>query len=204
VNIAFGVFDNTIGGTTLEAGNRIAHNGEDGVSVSSNRTGNRILSNSTHSNGDLGIDLGGGTEDSFGVTANDPAANKDSDTGTNNLQNFPEIDSVTQSTFLFNPTTISGTLNSTPDREFTVQCFAAAPDPSGSFVVTPDPSGHGEGVRFAAEDTTVTTDPNGNASFECNFFFPRELDGTVWSATATNEATGDTSEFSANFTVPVE
>jgi hypothetical protein len=34
--------------------------------------GNRILSNSIFSNGETGIDLGGGTEDSFGVTANDP------------------------------------------------------------------------------------------------------------------------------------
>jgi hypothetical protein len=57
---------------------------------------------------------------------------------------------------------------------------------------------------LAAEDTTVTTGNDGNASFDCNKFpFPRELEGTVWSATATNEATGDTSEFSANFTVPV-
>jgi hypothetical protein len=49
------------------------------------------------------------------------------------------------------------------------------------------------------EDTTVRTDANGNASFACDFLFPVSLEGKRWSATATNEATGDTSEFSANF-----
>ena len=50
-----------------------------------------------------------------------------------------------------------------------------------------------------AENTDVTTNTDGNASFECNFVFPASLEGKRWSATATNAATGDTSEFSANF-----
>jgi CSLREA domain-containing protein len=184
-----GAPNNTIGGTASGAGNRIAHNGGDGVVIFS-VTGNSVLSNSIFSNGELGIDL-------FpdGVTANDPVANKDSDTGANNLQNFPVITSVTQSSSLFNPTTISGTLNSTPSQNFTVQCFLAGEIPEDA-----DASGHGEGKFFMAEDTTVTTDPTtGNGSFECNFLFPQSLEGKKWSATATNEATGDTSEFSANF-----
>jgi hypothetical protein len=52
-----------------------------------------------------------------------------------------------------------------------------------------------------AEDTDVTTNNDGNGSFECNFLFPASLEGKRWSATAINEDTGDTSEFSANFPV---
>ena len=50
-----------------------------------------------------------------------------------------------------------------------------------------------------AEDTDVTTNAGGDASFECNFLFPASLEGKRWSATATNEGTGNTSEFSGNF-----
>jgi hypothetical protein len=94
------------------------------------------------------------------------------------------------------------TLNSTPStptnlQNFTVQCFLAGEIPEDE-----DASGHGEGKFFMAEDTDVTTNTDGNGSFECDFLFPVSLEGKRWSATATNEDTGDTSEFSANF--PVE
>jgi hypothetical protein len=194
-----GADDNTVGGTASEAGNRIAHNGGDGVSVIVNgafgdegAVGNRILGNSIFANTGLGIDLG-----ASGVTANDT---DDTDTGANNLQNFPIITSVTQSSSFFNPTRISGTLNSTPNQDFTVQCFLAGEVPADA-----DASSHGEGKFFMAEDTDVRTDADGNADgndgFECNFLFPVSLEGKRWSATATNEATGETSEFSANFPI---
>ena len=188
VNVRDGAFDNTIGGTASAAGNRIAHNGQDGVSIASG-TGNSVLSNLIFSNDGLGIDLG-----ASGVTNNDL---DDPDTGANNLQNFPTITSVIQSSQIFNPTRISGTLNSNPNQNFTVQCFLAGEVPEDA-----DPSGHGEGRAFMAEDADVTTSAGGDASFECNFLFPVSLEGKRWSATATNEVTGDTSEFSANF--PVE
>jgi hypothetical protein len=190
-----GADDNTVGGTASGAGNRIAHNGAAGVSVMVNgafgpegATGNRILGNLIFANAGLGIDLGGGS-----VTNNDT---DDPDTGANSLQNFPIITSVTQSSFLLNPTRISGTLNSTPSQNFTVQCFLAGEIPEDS-----DASGHGEGEFFMAEDTDVTTNTDGNGSFACDFVFPVSLEGKRWSATATNETTGDTSEFSENFTV---
>ena len=185
VNVTQGS-DNTIGG------NLILANGDNGVEVSSGGKGNSILSNPIFQNVGLGIDLVGGTENGFGVTAND---NNDPDTGANNRQNTPLITSVIQSSSFLNPTRISGTLNSTPSQNFTVQCFLAGEIPEDA-----DASGHGEGKFFRAEDTTVTTDPTtGNGSFECNFLFPVSLEGKKWSATATSEATGDTSEFSANF-----
>ena len=77
---------NTIGGTAAGAGNLVAFNTTDGVTVT-NGTGNSILSNSIHSNGTtanhLGIDLNGD-----GVNPNDA---NDADTGANNLQNFPVL-----------------------------------------------------------------------------------------------------------------
>ena len=187
---------NTIGGTASGAGNRIAHNEGDGVLVGGGGgVGNSILSNSIFSNGgtsatNLGIDLG-----TSGVTAND-TDDPDSSGSSNRLQNFPEISSAVKS----NTTglTISGTLNSNPSQSFTVQCFVAGPGP---FAPELDPSGHGEGQILVGADTTVTTDANGDASFSCVTGFPVVAGQTKVTATATNTATGDTSEFSLNQTV---
>jgi hypothetical protein len=170
--------DNTVGGA-FGAGNRIAHNDADGVSLpfGTSATGNQILSNSIFSNGELGIDLG-----TDGVTANDT---DDPDGGANRLQNFPVITSATRDQSA-GFTTISGTLNSTPSQDFTIQCFVAAPDPSR----------RGEG-RIPLGQTTATTDVNGDDnSFTC--VSPVAQPGQVVTATATNTATGDTSEFSRN------
>src|SRR5439155_2456842 len=68
---------NSVGGTAAGAGNTIANNGA-GVVIDSG-TGNSVLSNSIHSSGALGINLG-----VDGHTANDL---DDPDTGANNLQN---------------------------------------------------------------------------------------------------------------------
>lgn len=174
--------DNIIGGTTSGAGNRIAHNEGDGVLVFGGlAVGNRILSNSILSNGELGIDLG--TE---GVTANDED-DPDASGSNNRLQNFPVIASATR-TNTTGLTTISGTLNSNPNQSFVIQCFVT--EPGG------DPSGHGEGQLPAGQDTAVTTDAGGDVSFACVSPVPQP--GQFVTATATNTTTGDTSEFSLN------
>ena len=66
--------ESTVGSAigSTAGGNRIAHNDGDGVLVFGGlAVGNSVLSNSMFSNGELGIDLSGGTQDAFGVTAND-------------------------------------------------------------------------------------------------------------------------------------
>ncbi|MFL6335798.1 MAG: carboxypeptidase regulatory-like domain-containing protein [Pyrinomonadaceae bacterium] len=168
--------DNLIGGTAAGAGNRIAFNGGDGVSVISG-TGNRVLSNSIHTNGTtaqhLGIDLG-----ADGSTPNDAG---DADAGANNLQNFPVLNSAVSDGAA---TAVSGVLNSTASNTFRVEFYSSA---------TCDASGGGEGVQLLGS-ADVVTDGNNNATF--NVTLPNVAVGQVITATATDSA-GNTSEFSA-------
>lgn len=158
--------DNTIGGAVSGAGNTVANNVTDGVHVESG-TGNVILSNAIFANGGIGIGLNPG-----GVTLNDPS---DPDTGANNLQNFPVLDSATTGS-------IEGTLNSTPNTEFTIQFFAN--DDCNA-------SGFGEGESLIGS-TSVFTDGAGNSDFKGMFPVPL---GKMITATATGPAY-NTSEFS--------
>jgi Right handed beta helix region len=174
---------NTIQGNLIgpdKNGNALVDsNAVDGGVVISSGTGNRISRNSIFSNGDLGIDLGNN-----GVTANDL---KDPDAGANRLQNYPVITSAqTFASF----TSINGRLNSTPSTRLTTRSFII------QFFSSPaaDPSGYGEGKTFLGQ-ILVSTNRNGNASFT---FTPALAvpEGAFVTATATNKATGDTSEFS--------
>lgn len=187
---------NTIGDSdpsdgATNAANTIAFNTGTGVYISESQSvGNRILSNSIYSNGKLGIDLTGGTEDANGVTANDP---KDPDTGPNNLQNYPDItsaqvfhDAITHSYTTF----INTTLNSTPStkkkkRTFIIQFFS---NPEA------DPSGYGEGKTFLGQIEKKTDRQGDTGPF--TFSVSRDLSNQYVTATATNKKTGDTSEFS--------
>jgi Calx-beta domain/Carboxypeptidase regulatory-like domain/Beta-propeller repeat len=165
---------NKIGGTQSGAANKIAFNGGPGLTISSTGTGNSIRGNSIFSNNGLGIDLG-----INGVTAND---SNDSDTGPNQLQNFPVITSVTSTS---NSTTIQGSLKSIPNTTFQIDFYSNA---------TVDPSGNGEGAQFFG---TTSVNTNGNGDANINVTFPIGLAaGRVITATAT-DPNGNTSEFSA-------
>jgi CSLREA domain-containing protein len=155
----------------------------------SSLTGNNVLSNRIFDNAELGIDLAGGTEDANGVTANDTG---DTDTGPNNLQNFPLILSARKPA-TSRITTISGRLNSNPSQEFVVQCFLTNGAPA---------SAYGEGSRLL-DKAVASTDATGTARFSCESRLPflGQVAGQTVSATAMNVATGDTSEFSKNKTI---
>lgn len=178
LRVAFLAVDNTVGGTVTGARNTIAFNGGDGVAVSIGSgltaTGNRVVSNSIHSNDGLGIDLG-----PDGPTPNDA---KDHDTGPNDLQNKPVITSAKATTKKKKKlTSISGTLNSIPNRSFIIQVFS-------------NPPGTDEGKTFLAQ-RTVKTNQNGNASFGASVGRNKAPAGRTITATATT-VQGDTSEFS--------
>ena len=164
--------DNMIGGTAPGAGNLIAHNATNGVTLTAAAgTGNSILSNSIYDNSSLGIDLG-----NDGVTANDAC---DVDTGPNAAQNYPVLTNISTSG---GNTMISGTLTGTANTPFTIQFFETHCDALG----------YGEGHTLIGS-TTVTTDASCAAAFNVDFAFA--LTHSV-SATATDSA-GNTSEFSA-------
>src|SRR5262249_41408637 len=149
-------------------------NGGAGVRIASG-TGNAILANSIFSNQSLGIDL-----NPSGVTPNDTG---DGDSGANNLQNFPVLQTANGAAG--GRAIVTSTLNSTASATFTLQFFAS---PSC------DSSGNGEGQVFIGS-TSVTTNSGGNATFNATLTGAATTGQSI-TATATN-ATGNTSEFSA-------
>jgi len=180
---------NTIGEAPLSEHNRIVGNGAgtcglmgfdrgNGISIfnassGTNSLSNKIGYNEIQSNRGLGIDLG-----SNGVTPNDPL---DSDSGPNELQNYPTLTTAITNT---TGTVISGSLSSKPNQTFTVQLFTNP---------TCDSSGNGEGAEFI-DEINVTTNNGGIAviRYPTSRVFQA---GAYITATATDSAR-NTSEFS--------
>jgi hypothetical protein len=169
---------NEVGKAEAGYANTIAFNEKDGVQVFSS-VGNSVRSNSIFSNGGLGIDLmgPGETYDTNLLTPNDPG---DADTGdSNNLQNHPALSSASKPTSA--KTVVKGKLNSIPNTPFEVQFFSA-------------PEGTNEGKKLLGTQS-VKTDGAGDVSL--TFATTKNVSlGQNITATATNTATGDTSEFS--------
>ena len=198
--VEFGAIDNVIGGIAAGEGNVIAGNGANGVTVTDAASRAAILQNAIYANTGLGINLAGGTQNGFGVTANDGPG--DADTGPNALQNYPVLSSV-----VTNGTnaTIAGTINVNNGGSFRIEFFAnAVPAPGG------DPSGHGEGGRYigalqitdnGAGDTNAAT---GVIAFSTTFAAAGGLAaGELVTATATRTDASftsffETSEFAQN------
>jgi hypothetical protein len=193
--------DNTVQGNLIgldRNGDPLSNSGDGIAVVGPFADGNRFLSNSIFGNGGLGIDLNGGTTDSYGVTANDPdnpttpdRTDPDTDTGTNDLQNHPVLSGAQLFEDPFGDTALGGgTLDSVRstrkrEEEYIIEFFVGPAQ---------DPSGYGEG-RVPAGQIVVTTDDRGHASF--NFSVGSGVDeGDFITATATRARTGDTSEFS--------
>ena len=169
--------NSSVGDGTSAGANTIAFNGADGVDIGDTGTGNTVSRNSIFSNGPLGIDLLGLGEN-FDTNVSTPNDAGDTDTGPNNLQNKPVLTSAKTVSGL---TTIKGTLNSRPNQPYELQFFS-------------NPSGGDEGKKFIGKKS-VSTDGSGNATFTFKPATP-VLVGRTITATATRNATGDTSEFS--------
>ena len=181
LRILNGAHDNSIGGTSTAAANTIAYNMGPGVRHTGGG-GNSLLGNSIFSNWGLAIDLG-----TTGVTANDAG---DSDTGANNLQNFPVITSVTGGS-----TTIEGYLSSTANTLFRLEFYSND---------ACDVIGHGEGAAFLAS-VSVTTDANGNSIFSVVISATvSSTDGVTATATGPNNNTSEFSQCDATPTITVD
>jgi titin len=149
-----------------ECGNRIAFNTRNGISGGFNAYG--FLSNSIHSNGELGIDV-----DQFGLTLNSATRSR----------NFPVLTSWRREFNLQNSTVgtrVFGSITNQFSQAVTIQFFHS----SGC-----DPSGHGEGREYLG---SITLPGNGNF----NFYLPY-INGVVTATSTTRLGTPKTSEFSA-------
>jgi hypothetical protein len=194
------------GGVTLTSsnnlvqGNVIQDNFGAGVFVGirAQAVGNTLTQNSiydTHSTrtrAGLGIDILANSSDPGGVTLNDSMGHD----GPNHFQNFPVLAGVTRTA---GGTTVTGTLTQsvTPNMSFRIEFFANT-EPGA---LGPDGQYYGEGKRFLGSVTTLT-DANGVASITAANLSAPLPDERFIAATATNLATGDTSEFSADLAVP--
>jgi hypothetical protein len=190
--------------------NRIAFNRFVGVEINelggNDAPGIRvaIFDNEIYANGGLGIDLG-----PTGITPNDPL---DVDAGANLRQNFPVLTSATASAFgetileragevgrempdpiIAAALTINGTLNSTPNTNFTVHWYFSAGTQCTSNQAASRPLAFGK-------VPDVITNGSGNATFSIPFDFPSGISDGIINCTATDPQ-GNTSEFSACFPV---
>ena len=166
----------TVGGPA-GAGNIIAYSVATGLSVAPSSTGNAVFGNSMFANGGLGINLQGGTEDANSVTANDFP---DSDSGANNLQNYPVLTGITVAG---ESKSVEGELASNPNTDYVIDFYRSG---------TVDPSGFGEGETYLGF-INVQTNSQGRVAF--TFALDTNANSQYITATAT-DPDGNTSEFS--------
>jgi len=191
VGITFqGTSNNTVGGTAAGAGNIIADNTGDGVDVGGTNTsgGNSlttaaddtIVGNSIYNNTGLGIDLLAGPDEiQGGITPQTPGIHN---SGSNNLQNFPNI---TSANIVNGQLQISGNfLSDTPaGSSLTLDVYV-----SNTFGY----DGYGPGQTYVGE--TTLTSGSGTVNFGPLNFSGGAL-GQFVTATLT-DSSGNTSEFS--------
>ncbi|HEY2411328.1 MAG TPA: right-handed parallel beta-helix repeat-containing protein, partial [Pirellulaceae bacterium] len=143
--------------------------------------GNLIEGNSIFNNSNLGIDLA-----PFGAAANDP---DDSDTGANNLQNFPEISTVSlnSGTLAVNYLVPSATASSAYPLH--IEFFKA--DSAGQ-----------EGQQLLATDSYTTATAGTATVFTTNVPAGTPLQAGDFIVATATDAAGNTSEFSPGIVIP--
>lgn len=179
IELQINATNNTIGGMTAGAGNRIAFaqtSLRSGVRVRDGSLNNLISGNAIFSNALLGIDLG-----TFGVTANVACESGVAANAANAGQNYPVLSNACSNV----GTQIRGMLNSAPNKTYALQFFA---NPAVNA------SGFGEGQVFLGQ-TSLTLGTGCSSNF--SVFLPVSVPvGWIVTATAT-DAANNTSEFSA-------
>jgi hypothetical protein len=175
--IVLGGTDATVGGVGEGEANVIAHNLDKGIELQGlSSTGNTIRGNSIHSNGGIGIDIGGD-----GVTPNDAL---DADGGPNGRQNYPIVLSAAPTAP--SGTHVEGTLDSAASTNYTLD-FYANPACEGR------PQDFTEGLIYLGS-LDVATDGTGHTPFSVDLDYTIEV-GQPVTVTAT-DPNGNTSELS--------
>lgn len=163
---------NVVGGEPAFAGNRLSGNAGGILALSG--SGNRFVRNLAYGNTGPEIDLGGD-----GATANDA---NDADNGANGLLNHPVLTGIASGG---GSTTVTGTYAGASGRALRIEFFLSE---------NADDGGRGEGATYLGA-AGILTDGGGQASFAAMFATQIPANWYV-AATATDTATGDTSEFS--------
>jgi hypothetical protein len=165
-----------IGGTAADDANIIRYGASGGISLY-NGSNISILRNNIYSNSGLGIDL-----DFSGAAINDP---NDSDTGSNDLLNFPTYDDYNESG---GDTEVNYRLD-VPAGDYRIEFFSNA---------APDPSGNGEGEIYLGHHN-ITHPGGGEMSFSHVLSGVTGVTNLAMTNTERNVATtsgfGSTSEF---------
>lgn len=181
-------FNNRIGGTRPGEGNLIAYYGLAGTFSGFNPavgvfggTGNTVRGNEY-------LAERGAAPNGFYWWFRNPNDPGDTDTGANNLQNFPGILSETTGS----STRAVGSLQSQPLTTYTLDFYASSPIGT---------DGKGRHLRYLGS-SSVTTDEHGNAPFDITLDVATSADETVM-ATAT-DPDGNTSEFSGRIPIAKE
>ncbi len=167
---------------TATAPNLVAFN-RIGIFSPSSSTGTTLFANHVRQNDELGVDLSaGGNGD--GVTLNDV---NDVDVGGNDLQNFPAISTITRTATGLHINATLDRPNTAGSRTYTIGVYANS---------VCDANGHGEGERFLGSFDFFSSGPvieTINVDFTPTAAVPV---GSQITLTATDQATGNTSEFS--------
>jgi len=186
----------TIGGIASGTDNIIANNGGSGIVISSSTStslANSVRGNAIFSNSDIPIDL-----DGDGPTKNDAG---DSDTGTNRLQNFPEIQGVSYDANA-NEVTVTYQVPSDPSLSGS---GASVYDLNVDFYGS-DPSGNanaylGSDTYTATDynngDTYTATDYNNGPTKQVTFTPQSSFESGDYVVATSTDANGNTSELSA-------
>ena len=153
VRIEGGASGNVFAGLGLEAA-CISGNAFDGVEVRGASRYNAFYNVTIARNGGMPIDLVTPPDGPVGPNPDDPL---DADAGANDLLNRPVITSAVRGPNAV--TTVTGTIDTTPNTAVTIHVYADTPPASGAF----GPGGPQAGRRVA--EVTVTTDAAGHADF---------------------------------------
>jgi trimeric autotransporter adhesin len=172
-----------VGGKAAGERNTVTGSSTAGIIVAGAVSGNALLGNAVYGNAGLAIDL-----ENDGITANDAAP--DTDTGANNLQNFPVL--ATARTDASSQLFLTGTLTSAASSYYRIEFFANT---------SQDSTGYGQGQRYLGY-ANVATDASGNATISttlgASVAVGEFISATATKSNATYTTFTDTSEFARN------